>query len=51
MSDYEICKNYRHAKDKRAQIRILADMNITSKAVIESILMSAGLMHEKQKEI
>ena len=42
MTDNEICRNYRAAKDKRAQIKILADMNCTTAEDIKKILAEGG---------
>lgn len=42
MTDAEIVANYRQAKDKRAQIGILADLNDTDAATIMDILREAG---------
>ena len=51
MSNDEICVRYRQAKDKKAQIKILADLNATSKQEIISVLESAGIpLPEKVKQ-
>ena len=42
MTKNEICRNYREAKDKPEQIKILADLNCTSVAEIEKILADHG---------
>ena len=42
MTDNEICRNYRAAKDKHAQIKILADMNCTDENTIRRILFEYG---------
>ena len=42
MSAEEICRDYRQAKDPRAQIRILADLNACSPAHIKKILQEGG---------
>nr|DAK92765.1 MAG TPA: putative DNA invertase [Caudoviricetes sp.] len=43
MSDADIIREYREAKDQYAQITILADLNITTRKHIEAILQSAGI--------
>lgn len=42
MSPEEICREYREAKNKRQQISILADQNVTTKAHIIKILAENG---------
>lgn len=42
MSAEEICRDYRQAKDPKAQIRILADLNACSPAHIKKILQEGG---------
>ena len=42
MANVEIVADYRQAKDKRAQIGILADLNSTDAATIKDILREAG---------
>ena len=50
MTDNEICRNYRAAKDKHAQIKILADMNCTDASKIKRILVDCGeIVQEPQK--
>ena len=50
MTDNEICRNYRAAKNKLEQIKILADMNCTTVDEIKKILISGGeLVEEPQK--
>ncbi len=44
MSVDEICRNYRQAKDKREQIKILADLNCTNKDEIIKVLVDCGVM-------
>lgn len=44
MSVDEICRNYRQAKDKKEQIKILADLNCTSKDEIIKVLVDCGEM-------
>lgn len=43
MTDGQICREYKSAKNKRVQIRILADLNQTSQEVIIKILKENGL--------
>ena len=43
MSDEEIVREYRQAKSKLGQIKILADENVCKKAVIVDILRRAGV--------
>ncbi len=43
MTNAEIVADYQQAKDKRAQIGILADLNQTDKAAIKDILRDAGV--------
>lgn len=42
MSDEEICTEYRQAKNRVAQIGILADQNVCTKDEIKRILIAAG---------
>jgi len=42
MTNNEICRNYRAAKNKPEQIKILADMNCTSVDEIKKILIAGG---------
>lgn len=44
MTEKEICKSYRRAENKRAQIGILAELNATSKEFIKEILERGGEM-------
>lgn len=48
-SDDEICAIYRMAKDKRAQIEILADMNLTCEEAIRDLLREYGYKVESRK--
>lgn len=43
MKPEEIVKEFREAKDKTAQLTILADMNVTTKEEIAQVLMNAGI--------
>lgn len=43
----EIVRNFREAKDKPKQIRILADLNQCSIAEVQEILMNAGFSQEE----
>ena len=43
MSEYEICREYKQAKDKRVQVGILADLNLCSRKRILLILNQNGL--------
>ena len=43
MSDFEIVRDYRHAKNKVGQVQILADMNLCSKKEIEEVLEQHGV--------
>lgn len=42
MTDSEICRMYRQAKDKGTQIQILAELNATSRDAIIKILLTNG---------
>ena len=42
MKESEICREYKEAKDKRAQIRILAELNLCEKNEILNILLKNG---------
>ena len=42
MTPDEICRDYRQAKDKKGQIKILADLNCTTKEEIIKVLMDCG---------
>ncbi len=43
MTDGEIVKSFREAKNKRQQISILAELNATSEDIIRTILKSKGI--------
>ena len=43
MKESEIAEWYRQARDKELQIGILADMNVTTKAVIREVLREQGI--------
>lgn len=43
MTDGEICRNYKAAKDKEQQIEILADLNLVGKKEIREILTKNGM--------
>ena len=43
MSDFEIVRDYRHAKNQVGQVQILADMNLCSKKEIEEVLERSGV--------
>lgn len=42
MSPNEICRSYRQAKNKKEQIKILADLNCTTTEEIEKALVDCG---------
>jgi uncharacterized protein (DUF433 family) len=48
MTEYEIRQMYRLAKDKKEQIKILADLNKCKPAVIRSLLSGYELPREKR---
>ena len=43
MTVEEIVRSYREAKDKAAQVQILADLNVCSKETIRRVLVEGGL--------
>ena len=43
MTEEEICKSFKEAKDHRKQVGILADLNCCSKDEIRKILMKNGI--------
>ena len=43
MSEFEILRDYRHARNKVAQVQILADMNLCSKKEVEDFLEERGV--------
>ena len=49
MTPGEICREYRQAKDKAAQVGILADLNSCSKAEIRDILLQHGIQAKSRK--
>lgn len=49
MTPNEICRNYRYAKDKKEQIKILADLNCTSKDEIIKVLVDCGEMEQPEE--
>ena len=46
----EICRSYKEAKFKGAQITILADLNVTSTVEIRRILEAAGLITPRKRK-
>lgn len=44
MSHADIAKNYREAKNKAAQIKILADLNDVTPATIRKVLIQEGVL-------
>lgn len=46
MTEEDICKEYREAKDRKAQVGILAELNGCSKEKIAEVLESAGIQAE-----
>ncbi len=51
MTNEEIVRNYRQAKDQRAQIRILAELNVCGTARIVDILTDGGIPAEELPKI
>ena len=49
MTAEEICRSYRQAANKSAQVGILADLNVTTKDEIKSILEKFGITVKKSK--
>lgn len=49
MTAQEICQSYREAKNKRAQIEILADLNLASTDYIKEILEKGGEFNRKPR--
>ena len=47
MSNEEIIRHYNQAKDKKADIEILADLNLVKPEAIKKILGDAGLLRRK----
>ena len=43
MSDFEILRDYREAKDKNEQVKILADMNLCTQKEVVEFLMKHGI--------
>lgn len=50
MTPNEICRDYRSAKNKREQIKILADLNCTSTEEIIKVLVDCGEMAPPKKK-
>ena len=48
MTEWEIAQNYKEAKHKTKQIRILADMNERSTKRMKKILIKAGAIQEQK---
>lgn len=46
MTEADICKEYREAKDRKAQVGILAELNGCTKEKIAEVLESAGIQAE-----
>ena len=49
MTTEEICRSFRQAANKPAQVGVLADLNLTSKAEIKRILEKGGITVKKAK--
>lgn len=49
MTKQEICQSYREAKNKKAQIGILADLNVVTTDYIKEILNEGGELNRKPK--
>lgn len=47
MTESEIVRNYREAKNKREQVNILADLNCCSKEEITEILLNNGVSSQE----
>ena len=47
MTDYEICQAYKQAKNKKEQVKILADLNVTIECRIIRILRKGGVYEDK----
>ena len=50
MTNEEICRNYKQAKHRQNQIKILADLNQTSVDEIRQILIDGGALRPKPKK-
>ncbi len=50
MPNEEICRNYKQAKHKQNQIKILADLNQVSVDEIRQILIDGGALRPKLKK-
>ena len=48
VNEYEICREYRTAKHKSAQIGILADLYLITRKEVREILVRNGLIEEKK---
>lgn len=48
VNEYEICREYRTAKHKSAQIGILADLYLITREEVREILVRNGLIEEKK---
>lgn len=51
MTEKEVCRNYLLAIDKAKQIRVLAELNDTTREKITKILTDNGYLITKKKEI
>lgn len=49
MTEREICQNYKEAKNKKEQIKILSDLNACSRFDIEDVLAKNGLIELEPK--
>lgn len=47
MTVEEIVRSYREAKDKEAQLEILADLNVCSKEEIRRVLVEGGVLQQE----
>lgn len=50
MTERQICLSYKTAKNKKAQIRILAELNATTDLQIEKVLLDNGLFDKPKKD-
>ena len=49
MSDFEILRDYREARDKKEQVKILADMNLCTQKEIVELLVRHGIKAKYRK--
>lgn len=51
MTDYEICRSYRNADDKRIQVNVIHELSLLPVTYIKNVLAENGLIKNDREEI